>query len=278
MSSPFRWAEVRGLLIDIDGTLLANDRAIPGADDLIARLRREGLPFRLFTNTTRRSRRSIAGVLAEAGLSIDSSEILTPSLLARRVILASGRPRARLLVPEEARADFAGVVEEDDHPDWVVVGDLGGGFTFDRLNAAFLALRAGARLLALQKNRFWFAGASGWVLDAGPFVAALEYATGMSSVVVGKPSRSFFRLALAHLRLPAHDVLVVGDDVVADIGGGRQAGCRTALVRTGIFRGGRLGRELVRPDLIIDSVARLLPPAARRGRTGRSHHSPRGSR
>ena len=291
---------VRGLLIDIDGTLLSNDRAIPGAADLISRLRRAALPFRLLTNTTRRSRRSIAAVLKAAGLEIYEPEILTPSLLARRMILASGRPRARLRGPAEARADFEGV-HEIDRPDWVVVGDLGREFTFDRLNGAFLDIRAGARLLALQKNRFWFAGGpSGWVLDAGPFVAALEYATGVSSIVVGKPSRSFFRLALADLRLPARDVLVVGDDVVADIRGGAAAGCRTALVRTVTLRG-RRRVDRARADILVGSVAELAPssgtpagaerhrpdarpllpgrrpPAARRGSSGRPRRSPRGS-
>src|SRR5262249_60228650 len=88
-------------------------------------------------------------------------------------------------------------------PDRVVVGDLGRGFTSDVLNAAFRHLRGGAGLIALQKNRYWSAGSEGILLDAGAFVAALEYAAGVTAVVVGKPSARFFELALASIGVPA---------------------------------------------------------------------------
>jgi ribonucleotide monophosphatase NagD (HAD superfamily) len=110
----------------------------------------------------------------------------------------------------------------------------------------------------LHKNRFWHAGEErGWVLDAGPFVAALEYAAGVEAEIVGKPSGAFYELALADIGLPAGEVLVVGDDVVNDVRGGASAGCRTALVRTGKFEEGAAARAGVRPDLMLDSMADL---------------------
>jgi HAD superfamily hydrolase (TIGR01458 family) len=248
--------EIRGLLLDIDGTLLEDDRAIPGAADAIDRLRGAGIPFRLLTNTSRRSRRTIARVLQEAGIKAEADEILTPAALARRRITDSGRLRARLLIPAEARSDLPGVLEEEP-PDWLVLGDLGPDFTYERLNAAFRSIREGASFLALHKNRFWYAGDRGWVLDAGAYVAALEYATGVQADVVGKPAPAFFHLALAELGLPPAQVLVVGDDRQADIEGGSAAGCRTALVRTGRFV------ELAAPgtreiaDMLLASIADL---------------------
>ena len=85
------------------------------------------------------------------------------------------------------------------------------GFTFELLNRIFRKLVAGAELIALQKNRYWLTGGE-LTLDMGPFVAALEFATGRSARVVGKPSREFFRLALSHLDLAPHQVAMVGDD------------------------------------------------------------------
>jgi HAD superfamily hydrolase (TIGR01458 family) len=254
---------IRGALIDVDGTLLESDRAIPGAAEMLARLRAASIPFRLTTNTTRRSRSAVAEALRGAGLGVADGEVLAPSVLARRRILESGRIRAALLVPPPALVDFEGVQEDEDHPAWVVVGDIGRGFTFERLNQAFHWIRAGAGLLALHKNRLWDPG-GGLVLDAGPFVVALEYATGKEAELVGKPSRAFFALALADLGLPPPDVLVVGDDLEADCAGGAASGCRTALVLTG--RSGRddLRRSGTRPDLVVESVGALLdrqPPA-----------------
>jgi HAD superfamily hydrolase (TIGR01458 family) len=250
---------IRGLILDIDGTLLLHDRAIPGAAEMLADCEARGLRYRLATNTTRRSRAATAGVLRDAGLDVAAEAVLQPAVLARRMIVDSGRRRAGLLVPEEARADLQGVEPDERSPDWVVVADIGPGFDYARMNAALGWLRGGARLLALHKNPCWHASAElGWVLDAGAYVAALEYASGREATVVGKPSPAFFELALADLGLPAREVLVVGDDVAADARGGAAAGCRTALVRTGSFRGTEAELLGFAPDLVLASVADLL--------------------
>jgi HAD superfamily hydrolase (TIGR01458 family) len=252
--------EFGGLIIDVDGTLLVHDRAVPGAGGLLARCARERVPFRVVTNTTRRSRASTAAALRRAGLDVTDELVLQPAVLARRLILDSGRPRAGLLVPEEVRADLAGVEEDRSNPDWVLIGDIGRRFVFDVLNEAFRWLRAGARLLALHKNPCWHPSAEeGWVLDAGAFVAALEYAAGVRAEVIGKPSPAFFRLALRDMGLPPSRVLVVGDDVASDGRGGASAGCRTALVKTGKFQGAAAELGDFRPDLVVGSVAEIEP-------------------
>ena len=255
-------ADVRGLLLDIDGTLLVHDRPIPGAAEALRRLRASGLPFLLLTNTSRRSQRATAERLQQGGFDVGEEAIVTPARLARRRILDSGRARAGLLVAEEALVDLEGVEADERRPDWVVVGDIGAEFTFARMNAAFRWLRAGAALLALHKNPWWDKGGEeGVVLDAGAYVAALEYATGARAEVVGKPSPAFFELALAEVGLPANAVLVVGDDLDMDVAGGKAAGCRTALVRTG--RDTTVPPAAAPPDLVLGSIGEL--PAALAG-------------
>ena len=249
---------VRGVLFDVDGTLLENDRPIPGAPAALDRLRARGIPFRLTTNTSRRPRSAIASVLRRGGFSVEDREVLAPCVLARRRILESGRTRAAFLLPAAAREDFEGVVEDEARPDWVVVGDVGRDFTWERLNRAYHFIRGGATLLALHKNRVWDNGVDGIVLDAGPFVAALEYAAEVTAELVGKPARPFFDLALADIGLPAAEVMVVGDDLEADCGGGAAAGCRTALVLSGRTRREDVEISLLRPDLVLESVASLL--------------------
>jgi HAD superfamily hydrolase (TIGR01458 family) len=259
-AGPASWIPgVRGVLFDVDGTLLANDRPIPGAPETLDRLRARGVSFRLTTNTSRRPRSAIASVLRGAGFTIEDREVLAPCVLARRRILDSGRTRVAFLLPEAAREDFEGVVVDEARPDWVVVGDIGHDFTWERLNRAYHFIRGGARFLALHKNRVWDNGVDGVVLDAGPFVAALEYATGGTAELVGKPARPFFDLALADLGLAAGEVMVVGDDLEADCRGGAAAGCRTALVLTGRTGRADAGIAQIRPDLVLDSIAGLVP-------------------
>jgi HAD superfamily hydrolase (TIGR01458 family) len=249
--------EFAGALIDVDGTLLLGEDAIPGAPEAMARLRARGIPFLLTTNTTRRSRADVAAALGGAGIPVSEQEVVVPSALARRHVLSSGRTRALLLVPESAQQDFQGITVVGEEPDWVVVADLGSGFTFERLNRAFRCLRAGASLIALHRNPWWLAGPDDPRMDAGAFVAALEYASGATALTVGKPAPAFYALALEELGISAEDVLVVGDDVENDGRGAQEAGCRTALVRTGKPLEAGLARLPRRPDLVVDSIAQL---------------------
>jgi HAD superfamily hydrolase (TIGR01458 family) len=252
------WIEgIRGVLLDVEGTLLIGDTAVPGAADCLERLERRGVVWRVTTNTTRRPRSAVAEVLQRAGIDVPPERILVPATLARRRIIDSGHTRAALLVPEPSFEDFEGVRNVTSQPDWVVVGDLGRGFTWDRLNNAFRWLREGAKLVALQKNAFWHAGDDEMQIDAGPFVAALEYAAGVTAEVVGKPERGFFEVALTMIDCDAGSVLVVGDDVVNHGRGGAHAGCQTVLVRTGKFSEQARRWEGFEPSLLLNSVADL---------------------
>lgn len=245
-----------GLLLDLDGTLYASNIPIRGAAAAVRALAERGLRRRYLTNTTRRSRRALGEQLRAWGFPAADEEIFTAPLAAVRWLEEQDIRRIALYVPPAADEDFAAFERDGEAPEAVVVGDLGEGWDFPTLNRAFRQLLEGARLVALQKNRYWLTPA-GLALDAGPFVAALEYASGQEAVVIGKPSSEFFRLAAASLELPPEHILMVGDDVEADVGGAQAAGLRGALVRTGKFREDVLQESGVEPDAILDSVAEL---------------------
>jgi HAD superfamily hydrolase (TIGR01458 family) len=239
----------RGLLVDLDGTLYVGDEPVEGACEAAGRLRASGIAVRYVTNTTRKPRRWVREHLLTLGFDVEETEIFTPARAAAGLI---GHRSCFPLVDESLLEDLEGVLLTGDHPDYVLVGDLGEGFTYDRLNAAFRLLVDGAQLLALQKNRYW-RREDGLALDAGPFVAALEYASGQSATIVGKPENSFFRLAVEDLGLEAHEVAMVGDDAEVDVAGAQAAGLRGVQVKTGKYRPGEEGR----PDLILESFAGL---------------------
>ena len=239
----------RGLLVDLDGTLYVGDEPVEGAREAVGRLRASGIAVRYVTNTTRRPRRWVCEHLLSLGFEVEETEVFTPARAAAGLI---GDRSCFPLVDESLLEDLEGVLFSGDHPDYVLVGDLGEGFTYDRLNAGFRLLVEGAQLLALQKNRYW-RREDGLALDAGPFVAALEYASGRSATVVGKPEKGYFRLALEELGLPSHEVAMVGDDAEADVAGAQAAGLKGILVRTGKYRPETEGR----PDLLLDSIADL---------------------
>jgi len=254
MSGPGR---AGGLLFDLDGTVYQEGRAIPGAAEALETLRRRGLPFRFTTNTTRRPRATLAARLREMGIPAHPEEILSAPAAAARWLRDRGIRRAQLLLAEATFEEFSGLEIVDRAPEVVVVGDLGEGWTFPLLNQAFRNLMDGAELLAIQRNRYWHTD-GGLSLDAGPFVAALEYGSGQTATLVGKPSPAFFAAAARELGLPPERIAVVGDDLESDVAGARAAGMIGVAVRTGKYRPQDEERARQAADAVLDSVAGIL--------------------
>ena len=239
----------KGLLVDLDGTLYVGDEPVEGAREAIECLLAAGLAIRYVTNTTRKPRREVVTQLNQMGFPAHEEHVFTPAAAAAATL--RGR-KVHALVAEPLREDLSGLTLTYRQPDYVLVGDLGTGFTYERLDVAFGKLMDGAELVALQKNRYW-QKKSGPSLDAGPFVAALEYASGKEATVVGKPERAFFEAALHELGLETGEVAMVGDDAEADVAGAKAAGLLGIQVRTGKYRPG----EATDADLVVESFAKL---------------------
>jgi HAD superfamily hydrolase (TIGR01458 family) len=248
------------ILLDIDGVLHVSGEPIPGASEAVAALRDAGHALRLVTNNTTRPRERLAGELRELGIEVDEEEIETTPLAAARLL--AGRRVLALAMPA-VHDDLARHVElVESEADVVLLGGASESgetnrvFAWERLNAAFAELRRGARLVCLHRNRWWQTS-RGPLLDAGAFVAGLEYAAGVEAEVVGKPSGAYFEAALAALGAAAEEATMVGDDVEADVVAAKRAGLRGVLVRTGKFEEKTLAAAEVEPDAVLDSVADL---------------------
>lgn len=244
---------IKGVLLDLSGVLYVGDSALPNAHEAIATLQAVGMPFRLVTNTTRSPRKEIVGKLQRLGFDFPESWIFTPPMAVRQYLDQSGAHPFLLIHPDLA-PEFDGYAMS--HPNVVVMGDAGSFFTYDRLNAAFRVLQSGADFIAMGNNRY-FREADGLSLDIGPFVKALEYASGKQATIVGKPAAGFFHAAVAALGLRPADVLMVGDDAIADVQGALDAGLQATLVKTGKYLPG----DEVQIDSpgwhLIDSIAEL---------------------
>ena len=245
---------VRALLIDLDGTLYTNGGPVQGAREALKRLDRAGVLYRFITNATHKPRREVAAYLKTLGFSAEEGLIFTPATAVVERLRGEGVGCYGLLV-DALLEDLEGIPTTGNSPGYVLVGNLGQGFTYRRLDAAFRHLVAGAELIALSKNRYWQTGGGEFSLDAGPFVAALEYASGKTATVVGKPEKDFFRLALEDLGLEAHEVAMVGDDPESDVAGAKDAGLKGVQVKTGKYdaAAGTSGEA----DLVLESFAAL---------------------
>jgi HAD superfamily hydrolase (TIGR01458 family) len=231
-----RIEDLRGFLIDLDGVLYTGTTPVPGSMEALHAL----------------------DELHRMGYAIDPARILTPAVAAARTLVQQGKQSCLLLSTGDVHRDFEehGIATDDPHADTVIVADAGDAFTYQGLTEAFRLLLSGGELLALEKDRFWM-GDTGLMLSAGPFVAALEFASGKTSRLIGKPAKEFFLQAVGELRLDPGMVAMIGDDISSDILGAKACGMKGFLVKTGKFREEEVRRSPVRPDLIMDSLAAL---------------------
>jgi HAD superfamily hydrolase (TIGR01458 family) len=250
-----------GILFDMDGVLYQGDTPIMGAAEAVQWCQRENIPFLFLTNTTSRPRTALTEKLADFGINIAVEQILTPPIAACHWLQEHGQGSVALFVPKTTRIEF----DDLDIVDWqtadtvgaIVIGDLGSAWNFNTLNAAFRILMHQPQpyLVALGLTRYWQAE-DGLRLDTGPFVKALEYASGQQAVVLGKPAEPFFTTALQLLGLSASKTLMIGDDIRGDIDAAQQCGIAGLLVRTGKYRSYDLEQGIT-PYAILDSVADL---------------------
>jgi HAD superfamily hydrolase (TIGR01458 family) len=245
------------ILLDVDGVLHVSGEAIPGAPEAVARLREAGHALRFVTNNSTRPRAQLAEELRALGFDVADEELQTTARTAARE-LAGKRVFALVmagvvpdldgleLVGEGAHAVLVGGCDETIEPNQV--------FSYMNLARAFAEIQMGAELYCLHKNRWWQTS-RGPLLDAGAFVAGLEYATGVEAIVLGKPSPAYFAAALDALGAEPELTWLVGDDAESDVRAAQLFGMRTALVRTGKFRPDTLESLDVTPDAVLSSVA-----------------------
>jgi HAD superfamily hydrolase (TIGR01458 family) len=247
------------ILLDVDGVFHVSGAPIDGGADAVRRLRDAGHRLRFVTNNTTRSRSALAVELRRIGIELDDDELQTTPMAAARAL--EGK-RVLALTMAAIVEDLAGIELVGDHAEAVLIGgadeteETGRVFSYMNLARAFAELDLGADLYCLHRNRWWQT-ARGPLLDAGAFVAGLEYATGLEATVLGKPSPAYFLAALEALDAEPERTWMVGDDLEADVAGAQLHGMRTVLVRTGKFRPDEVEASGIEPDAILSSIAML---------------------
>jgi len=251
----------RGLLIDIDGVLTVSWKPIPGSSEALGRLRESGITMAFLTNTTSMTRGSIAAALDEVGLPVEIEEILTaPSMTAALILRDHPGARCWMVGAGDVVVDLDGIhlVSAAEPPDVVILGGAGPEFDYPTLNRVFRLAMEGTPMVAMHRNVYWRTQ-DGLQLDTGAFLGAIEEAAGVRAAVAGKPSPACFQAGLEVLGLGPDQVMMVGDDLDADVKGAQALGIESVLVRTGKFRNEALAHSQVVPDHVVDSFADIPP-------------------
>src|SRR6266576_4268149 len=221
---------VHGVLLDIDGVLHVSMQPLKGAPEVLRWLEQHGYPACFVTNTTTLACATLAQRLQGIGLPIAEKRLITaPVATANYIRQHYPGKRCWLLTKGDTAADFAGINLVESHADIIVIGGAEELLTYENMNHAFRMLMDGAILLATHTNLYWRTS-EGLQLDSGPYVHALELATGQQAIVLGKPNLAFFEQALLTISVQPQEAIMVGDDIENDIGGAQRAGLLGALV------------------------------------------------
>ncbi|MDX1573193.1 MAG: TIGR01458 family HAD-type hydrolase [Methylophaga sp.] len=225
---------IKAILFDISGVLHVDKQALPGAVRMLADLQQSDLQLRFVTNTSRTTSQQTFSSLQNMGFQVKPEQIFTaPGAIRQAVLTRQLRPY--FLIHPDLEAEFADI--DQLQPNAVVVADAADRFDYMHLNHAFKLLMEGAPLLAIGRNRYFKSG-DALQLDAGPFITALEYAANVEAEIFGKPAAGFFQAAVTSLSCTSDEVLMIGDDVEADVLGAMAAGLNACLVQTGKYQPG----------------------------------------
>jgi len=251
--------EIRSWLMDMDGVLVHEQVAIPGADRFIARLRELDIPFLVLTNNSIYTRRDLSARLRNSGLEVPEDAIWTSALATAR-FLEDQRPGGSAFVIGEAglttAMHTAGYTLTERDPDYVVLGETRT-YSFERITQAIRLIAAGARFIATNPD------ATGPTPDGplpatGSVAALISRATGVEPYFVGKPNPLMMRSALNAIDAHSETAAMVGDRMDTDVVSGLEAGMHTVLVLTGSTQRDEAERHPSRPSRIVDSIADLI--------------------
>jgi 4-nitrophenyl phosphatase len=224
-----------GFLIDLDGTLYRGTEVVEYAAEFIEQLHEKKLPYYYLTNNAARTPETVADQLRSLGIRAKASDVITSAQAAATYIARNNQGSRVFCVGEQGlilAMQEAGLAVTDERPDYVVQG-LDRQFTYDKLKQAVRFILAGAEFV-LTNPDLLLPTETGLSPAAGSIAAAIEAASGHKPVLIGKPSKIIMDYAIERVGLEASDIWVVGDNLATDIAGGVAAGCKTALILTGV--------------------------------------------
>jgi NagD protein len=255
--------EIHSWLMDMDGVLVHEEVAIPGADRFIARLRELERPFLVLTNNSIYTRRDLAARLLRSGLEVPEEAIWTSALATAR-FLESQRPGGTAFVIGEAGLTTAlhdaGYTLTERDPDYVVLGETRT-YSFERIAQAIRLIIAGARFIATNPDPTG-PTPDGPLPATGSVAALISRASSVEPYFVGKPNPLMMRSALNAIDAHSETAAMVGDRMDTDIVSGLEAGMHTVLVLTGSTKRAEAERYPYRPSRIVDSIADLVDELA----------------
>jgi len=247
---------LKALICDIDGVILQDEQALPGARELVQLLIGDAWRVLFLTNFSSQTPADIRNRFLSSGIDVPPECIYTSAIATAEFLQRQPSDRRRAFVVGEGALIHAlygaGFTLSDTEADFVIVGETRA-YNFEMIQRAAHLIRGGARFVATNPD---VAGPRGRP-SCGAFTAPIERITGKQPFVVGKPNAFMMRAALRHLGAHSEETWMVGDNMDTDIIAGVQTGMTTVLVLSGVSREDDLVRYAYRPDHVVPDAHAL---------------------
>jgi 4-nitrophenyl phosphatase len=243
-----------GVILDLDGTVYLGSEQVPGASEFVSFLAKSGIQCLFVTNRSNRKPEDVAAHLQEYGIPCGVEHVLTSSQAAVQYL----KHGSAYVIGEEgltSELTKAGIAITDHAPDYVIVS-LDRQFNYEKLQIASNLIAGGATFIATNPDKV-LKVSTGLNPGTGSIVAAVEAASGVKPLVIGKPEKLIMEMSLARMGLSAAEVIAVGDNVLTDIPAGAAAGMKTVLLLTGVSKRHEAATGPYQPDWVLENFAEL---------------------
>ena len=243
----------QGIIFDVDGVLEFKGQAYPGAVDLLNGLRRKGVPIRILSNSTLKSRKSCTEKLNKRGFEVFEEEVVTASYATAQYLKTLNPRSCWVLLKREGLDEFRDFQHDMENPEYVVLGDYREDFNFVNLNKALKLISHGSKLVVMI-TEITDNSMGDLELTVGAYGQMLENAAGVKGTWIGKPNKYIFDIALRTMEgIGRNKIVMIGDKIGADILGAQNAGIKSVLIKSGEFKESDL-QSPIRPDYVFDSI------------------------
>ena len=250
---------IKGLAIDMDGTVYKGSVPIPGAKEFISALKEHGIPYMFVTNNSSKGRREYYDKLKRMGFDIDMRNVLTSGTAALRFLKDERKGKSVYVIGTESYLEDVmeyGIELDDEDPD-IVLLSFDRELTYEKINKGYMFIKRGAEFIATHPDDLC-PTEDDYDVDIGAFIAMYRYLLNKEPLVIGKPNRLLLDMAASEMGIPTDSIAMVGDRLYTDMKMAFDNGLESILVLTGETSMEDLRESPVRPTYILDSVADIM--------------------
>jgi len=245
----------KGLIIDIEGTLLSSGKPLSGAIEFINYLNKQNINYHLVTNTVSKTVEMWELILNEIGLKINKNKIIYPLLVLNDYLNVNNIKTYYFLGPENMEKILKKTLEYN-IPEYIVFCDFENiVLDYELFNKLFQYINNGAKIITTSYSDYYISN-NEYKMDTGIFVKMYEILTNKKAIIIGKPSQIIYSIALKRMGMEANNVISIGDDGLTDIIGGNEIGMETVMVKTGKYKNG--DEEKYKPKKVINNIMEII--------------------